>query len=201
MTLLAVADYKGIVGSTSATDVAIQAALDAAEEVILDAVGPIGDQTEHSIGGHSQIMLGRRAKMILGVSERIGSTLTELDPSDYHLSTSGGYVVRLTGGVHPRARWPWNGQVEIRYEPFVGINLVLSVQVELVALDVGDSIGANAGQRTQERIGEWTESFASTSVALNPEQRREAILARLIPSSFPYWVRSGHSAVPGSSGS
>lgn len=199
MTLLTLADYKALVGTTSATDAAIQAALDASEEVILDAVGPIGDQTEHIIGGHNQVMLGRRAKLILRVFERVGHTLTELDPADYALSASSGYVTRLIGGPNPSRCW--RGQVEIRYEPFVGINLVKSVQVELVGLDVGDSIGTNAGQRTQERIGEWAESFATTSVALTPEQRRQAVLARLTPNMLTYWTRSGSSALPGIAGS
>lgn len=198
MTLLSLDDYKGLV-ATNASDAAIEAALLATEEEILDAGGPIGDQTEHAIGGYNQIMLGRRALIVLRVLERFGTTLRELDSSDYELAKSGGYIMRRRGGAHPDS--VFRGQVEILYTPFIGINLRKSIQAELVALDVGDVVGTAAGQRTSERIGEWTETFSTTSVSLTPQERRAQLLARLVPSNLVYWTRSGASSVPGPAGS
>lgn len=200
MTLLDLAEYKALV-TTSATDAAIELALASTEDEILEAIGPIGDQTEHAIGGYNQIMLGRRARIVLSVHEEQGGILTELDATDYELSASGGYIRRLEGGTHTSRRF--QGRVSIVYEPYAGVNLRKSVQAELVALDVGDQMGSNAGQRTAERIGEWSETFATTNVSLSPADRRAQILARLTGGSavFPYWTRSGQSSVAGPAGS
>lgn len=191
---LAVADYKALV-TTSATDAAIEAALAAAQEAILDAGGPIGDVTEHIAGGHNHVMLGNRAAGIVRVVERAGLAYIELDPTDYALSATGGFLTRLNNSG-PNASPHFRGQVEVVYERYIGEDTRKAVQAELAALDLGDSTGASTGARTQERIGEWSENWAATGVPQTIDQRRESILARLNPETLTFWTSGGRSATP-----
>jgi hypothetical protein len=195
---LTLADYKALV-TTSATDAAISAALAAAQEAILDAGGPIGYVTEHVAGGHNHVSLGNRSSGIVSIVERAGLDYTELDPTDYVLSASGGFVTRLNGGPNPSQHF--RGQVEIVYETFISDDTRKAVQAELAALDLGDSTGASTGARTSERIGEWSENWAATGVPQTIDQRRESILGRLNPPILTFWTSGGHSATPAPMGS
>jgi hypothetical protein len=224
MSLLTLEEFRARV-STSISDAGITSALESAEEEILDYAGPPGDQTEHFAGGHAQVMLGKRASMIVRVAEYIGLARYDLDHEDYELSASGGVVRRLVGGPNPSRYWRPNnypntlypasslfasgsfpvltllsveGYVEIVYVPYADVGVRKAVQAELVALDLGIT---NPGTRTSERIGEWTETFNANSKALTGNDRRMDALARLNPPRLVYWTGSGHSSVPGPSGS
>lgn len=194
MTLLTVAEFKALV-STSATDAAIQLALDATEEEILSVVGPIGNATERIRGGMDQIMLGRRASFVLGVYEVSGSTRTTLDATDYELSPTGQVLRRLDGGTHPQS--VWQGQVEVIYTPYLTEATRKSVQAELTALDLGVSVGSSVGALASQRIGEWSETYATSAVAQTPMDRRQAVLDRLNPPILVYWRGSGDSTLAG----
>lgn len=198
MTLLTVEEFKDRV-STNASDAAIEAVLAAAEESILAAAGPSGNGRERIRGGNDQIMLGRRAETVLAVIERVGSLRTELAPDDWELSPSGSSLRRLSEGANP-SDW-WRGQVEVIYTAFPGEETRKSVQAELAALDLGISIGSASGALTQERIGDYSQSFSSTAVAQTPEDRRSSILARLDQPILTFWVGSGHSSLAGEPGS
>jgi hypothetical protein len=195
---LTVADFRALV-TTAATDDAIQLALNNAYEAIQDAAGPLGDTTERFVGGFSSVMLGQRAQLIVSVLERIGSERIELATDDYELSATGGSVRRLIGGTNP-SRY-WRGQVVVQYTPYLGVETRKAVQAELVGLDIGASVGAAAGALASQRIGEFSETFATTAIAQSPEDRRESILERLNPPGLVYWTASGRSPVPDPAGS
>lgn len=192
MTILTRDEFKAIV-TTSASDAAIDLALAAEEEAILGAVGPSGEITERFRGGLSSVMLGYRAAAVIEVVEKFDADRVALDPNDWQLSPDGGSVRRLLDGTHPARRF--RGQVEVTYLSAIGIATRKSAQAKLVALDLGASVGNAQGAMTQERIGEWSQSFANTTSPLTVEQQREQILSELSPPRLVYLSAAGHSAV------
>lgn len=162
----------------------IQALLAAAEELIVAHVGPgaptydeptaINELITHH--GGDLLMLGRPALEILSVLE--GPTPTTLSADDYEIRSSGTTLRRLNTGTHPRTRW--YGRADITYVPLSDAARREVAQLSLVRLFLDYSPGVQS-----ERIGEWSETFASANARFRED--RDAILSTLSPVTAGIW--------------
>jgi hypothetical protein len=156
--------------TTTLADAELALLLAAAWDEIEDAAGPQGTVTER-LGPFrgDRLMLSREADSITSVVEDARSSALTLAADDYELSDSGKMLYRLTVGTHPR--WAWWGRIHVTYTVADDTAQRQRVQRDLVMLDL---IGA--GGVTSERIGDWTQTFATSS---NPAEMRASILASL----------------------
>jgi hypothetical protein len=165
--LLTLADARSHI-TTALGDEAFQLLLDAAEAEITDAIGPVGNVSEVlTTGSGDLIMLSRRASAIVSVNERT----IDLDPTDYELAGSGRMLLRLDTGPSPARSW-W-GRVVVISTPVSDVWQRQVAQVALCQLALDTVAG---GSTTQERIGDWSESFGTSA---ETRARRNDILAGL----------------------
>jgi hypothetical protein len=170
MTLLGVDDFAlTIAGAVAIEDDGLQMLLDAAEQAIVLRYGEPGTPVEEVHDpGFSYIFLRHPAVAPLTtVSERFGTTDTELDPDDYRLRDDRVSVLRLATGPNRGERW---GLTTVTYERLDDDAERKRVQRALVMLDLDYAPG-----QTSEQIGAWMEQHAASSV-WNYEKERAAIL-------------------------
>lgn len=163
--MLTVDDLREHVTSSLGDD-ALEMLLGAAYEVIDDRVGSDADVTEVITAGPGPLlMLSRKASAIVSITEGT----TDLDPTDF--SVSGRTLWRLLDGANPQS-W-WRGRIQVTYTPAVNADRRDAAAVALVSLSL-DTLDTGAAQ--SERIGDWSETFSSTSEV---RQKRDDILAEL----------------------
>jgi hypothetical protein len=179
MTLLSVEEFRDFVTST-VDDEGIQLLLDAAEQAINARFGDLdaGYGTDEIVdGGQSYIFLRRRAASIDSIVERVGTTDTTLDVTDYRLRGDGVSILRLASGVNQRS-W-WGAPITVSYEPLDDLEERKRVQRALVMFD----LNFVPGNATSETIGAWSETFSAANP--NYSEGREAIFASFYTVQAP----------------
>ena len=168
-TLLTVAQFREFV-TTTLSDAALAILLAAAEDEIENAAGPTGVLKERmNVNRGELLMLSREADSITSVVEDARNAALTLAADDYELSDSGQMLYRLATGTNPRRYWAT--RVDVTYTPADDTARRQRVQRDLVMLDL-----MGVGGVTSERIGDWTETFATGT---NAAETRAAILAGL----------------------
>jgi hypothetical protein len=161
--------------ATSLGDPALQRLIDAAEGAITSRFGALGQFTERRRGGGLLLFLSRPAGTIASVTERygdpVGMTDVLLDATDYTLLPDGQTLRREWTGTHKADRW--TDDVIVVQTPADDTAERVRVAIALVKLDLTYNPGL-----TDERIGDWSESYNGSAMPYGLE--REAILSTLL---------------------
>lgn len=195
MALLTVAAFREFV-TTELGDAPLQTLLDAAEQAITAILGPVSDygRTETHDGGRSSIItLDAQADSIETVTETVGDTVTTLDADDYLLRNDRRSLERLANGTNPPGGWgwaggrswsPWQGRVTVGYTGFDDLARRRSVQRGLVELDLNQAGGTS--DVSSERIGEFSETFATRATGGDYLSARAALLDSLLSVGWSF---------------
>lgn len=131
---------------TDLSDAELQRMIDSAEQDIVDHYGAHLTQTDESQENKlsTHLFLSRPASTITTVTETMISdgvrTETVLDSGDesetpdYHLTSDGWRIQRLSDGTNPRSTW--GDEVEVSYVPASEAAKRQGVLIQLVKLDV-----------------------------------------------------------------
>lgn len=162
--------------ATALGDPALQRLIDAAEGAITRRYGSLAGLTERRRGGGLFLFLSRPASSITSVTERYGDPLgissVVLDATDYTLLPDGQTLRREYTGTHPTDRWTEDNVVV--FVPADDSAERIRVVIALVKLDLTHNPGI-----TDERIGDWGETYANNSV-MNYGLEREMLLESLL---------------------
>lgn len=173
MAILTVEEVRAFNLGTDLGDDPLQTLLDATEAEIVAHAGPGGARTVLLDGGYRFISLPQPIDAITSISELVGGeTTTVLAADDYRIRTGDLLLERLPNGTNPSLIW--RGLVTVIYTPVNDDTIRKAVQLELLKLD----LNANPGV-VEERIGEWSQKFATSFEGSTPGAERDAILARL----------------------
>lgn len=195
MTLLTPAAFREFV-TTELGDPALQILLDAAEQAIDALIGPVsgyGRSETHDGGRSSIITLNAQADSIDTVTETVGDTVTTLAADDYLLRNDRRSLERLATGTNAPAWWGgwrqgpsivWQGRVTVGYTGFDDLARRKSVQRGLVELDLNQAGGTS--DVSSERIGEFTETFATRATGGDYQSARAALLDSLLSVGWSF---------------